>query len=296
MFVYHFFLMFIGGVLVISIYLTAKKSSHLVARYLIILTIWGLFAAALLPFIISYVHPLPSLILTLGLALGGGYLIFNLLGVKETGEDAPEILLPAVKEEQLLPVRLFKENSWNYEQEESKAAPKRVKNKRKILNGSAEVIELPGDTVVYEEGCSIKRQDATYKREVIALAPEEMSCSDLVKESFNAREEGNLSLSASLLREALSRADDISLKSLICTELTSLYKELGRYRDAVEMLEFFLTENYSKVSVNFLEHFKRQVLYLQTLDELLKKSEQPGLPFSSIPRVIKIKAEEVLKE
>lgn len=295
MFVYHFFLMFIGGVLVISIYLTAKKSSHLVARLLIFLTIWGLFAAALLPFVISYVHPLPSVILTLGLALGGGHLIFNLLGVKETG-DPPEILLPAVKEEQLLAVKLFKEYSWNYEKEESNAVPKRVKNKGKILDGSAEVIELPGDTVVYEEGCSVKRQDATYKREVIALAPEEMSCSNLVKESFNAREEGNLSFSASLLREALTRADDISLKSLICAELTSIYKELGRYRDAVETLEFFLTENYSKVSVNFLEHFKRQVLYLQTLDELLKKSEQPGLPFSSIPGVIKIKAEEVLKE
>lgn len=286
MIVYYNFLIMLGGVLVITTFFLTRKKSQSLKKLLFFLTFWSLFAAALLPFLFSFMHILPALFLILAVAVGGGYVIYSTSPYSGTPVP-PGAFLPAVKEHILLPLKI----------EDAKPREVLLKNQAAFKVHNQIALEEPLTEKNTCAQASLEDIPSAHKEmgEVIALVPGEMTCSDLVKESFNAKEGGGLALSADLLKEALTRTDDISLKSLIYTELTSIYKEMGMYREAVELLEFFLTENYSKVSSHFLKHFKQQILYLQTLDDLLQKTEQPGLPFSSVPRLIKVRAEEVFK-
>lgn len=138
-------------------------------------------------------------------------------------------------------------------------------------------------------------EDFTWK-EVFLLTHEEMGYEELIHSAFQAKEESNHSAAVELFTLALNRTEDISVKGMIYTELVFLYKEMGKYVEASSLMERFLGENGLSLSPAIMDHFRRLVVYLRTMDQLLEKAEHPGLPFSRVPRLIKIKAEKVFND
>lgn len=394
MVIYYFFLAGLSLVLFVFFFSSAGKEIKGIPKNLLMLLLaWSLFAAALFPFAVSYLHPLLALLVVLAFAAAGGHLIllkksFRPLSAgeeaqsvftedaaqqpgktdeqrAETGEDvsiqqsvpqaqegetpgvtaeiqaaaedekarpelldrtvegeatAEEVTEPALTGEEALP------RSAGADKEKEPAGDKaaipekgETGEKAPAKAGEAEEEktgeEKPAALIQQEQSAveEVQEQDQpvsealppevespgeekTSTREVVSLGPEERNCQELIQEAFQAKDEGHLPLSADRLKEALPRTEELSLKGLIYTELTHLYKEMGMYREAAGLLEAFLTENSSRLSSNLVEHFQRLILYLKTLDDLLKKAEHPGLAFSRVPRLIKVRAEQVLKE
>lgn len=167
------------------------------------------------------------------------------------------------------------------------------------------LLSVPGrqrDKLKREEGVEANksliplRSGETKRKEVMPLPPEERDLKDLINGAFQAREEKNLNLAIELFKRALALTGDIILKGMIYMELVNLYKEQGKYLEAAGLLEGFITENSAALLPSLKAHFSRMVLHLQTLDELLKKAEHPAIPYSEVPRLIRLRAEQILKE
>ena len=132
--------------------------------------------------------------------------------------------------------------------------------------------------------------------EVSLLTEQGQSFGQLINSAFLAKEEQNYVLSAEKFKAALSMTEDVSFKSMIYTEFVFLYKEMGKYLEAADLIGKFLSENGSSLSSSLRIHFEKEIKYLQTIDELLKKAEHPDPAFSQIPSLIKIRAEKIFQE
>ncbi len=127
------------------------------------------------------------------------------------------------------------------------------------------------------------------------MPQQDVSYNELFEVAFQARKEGNYELAVEYLRRSLEGTTDIYLKGLIYTELVFLYKEMGKYLEAAGMIQGFISENGAMLAPALVGQFASLVNYLQALDQLLKKAEQPEIPYSQVPRLIKMRAEKLLK-
>jgi tetratricopeptide (TPR) repeat protein len=134
------------------------------------------------------------------------------------------------------------------------------------------------------------------QKEELLLPDEKTVLEELINSAFQAKEEKNVTLAIERFQRALDSAEDSSIKGMIYTELVFLYRELGKYMEAAKLMEDFMSKNASFLSPALYSQFKRLVNYLQKLNELLIKAEHPNLPFSQVPHLIKLRAEQVLKE
>ena len=123
-----------------------------------------------------------------------------------------------------------------------------------------------------------------------------LSCKELIECAFQAREENNYELAVEHLRQSLAGTTDIHLKGLIYTELVFLYKEMGKYLEAAGMIQGYVAENGAVLVPSLKHQFTSMVNYLQTIDQLLKKADKPEIPYSQVPRLIKLRAENLLRE
>lgn len=128
------------------------------------------------------------------------------------------------------------------------------------------------------------------------LLPAGKDLETLINSGFKAKEEKNYATAVGLFHRALDFAESGSLKAMIHTELVFLYKEMGQYIKGAKILEDFISNNASFLTPSLHSQFKRLVNYLHELNELLIKAGHPNLPFSKVPQLIKIKAEQALKE
>lgn len=119
---------------------------------------------------------------------------------------------------------------------------------------------------------------------------------ELIERAFQAREEKKYELAVEHLRQSLAGTTDIHLKGLIYTELVFLYKEMGKYLEAAGMVQGYIAENGAVLAPSLMRQFASMVNYLQTIDQLLKKAEKPEIPYSQVPRLIKLRAENLLRE
>ncbi|MEW5921294.1 MAG: hypothetical protein AB1796_10210 [Bacillota bacterium] len=133
-------------------------------------------------------------------------------------------------------------------------------------------------------------------KEVFLLPNKELSCYELFESAFQARQEGKYALAVEKLKLSLAGTADISLKGLIYTELVFLYKEMGKYLEAAGMIQGFISENSAALAPALRRQFTLLVEFLQAVDQLLIKADQPGIPYSKVPRLIKLRAEKMLKE
>ena len=127
------------------------------------------------------------------------------------------------------------------------------------------------------------------------MTEHESSCEENIDSAFQARQQGNYAVAVEKLILSLNATTDISMKGLIYTELAFLYKEMGKYLEAAGMIQGFITEHGAAMPPALYRQFSQLVEFLKAVDQLLITADQPGLPYSKVPRLIKLRAEKILK-
>lgn len=61
----------------------------------------------------------------------------------------------------------------------------------------------------------------------------------------------------------------------------------------IDLLQSYLTCCSSKINPGLKSHLLKTIAYLQTLQDLLQKSNKVGQPFSEVSQLIKLEAEKV---
>ncbi|NLC11551.1 MAG: hypothetical protein GX767_04785 [Firmicutes bacterium] len=115
----------------------------------------------------------------------------------------------------------------------------------------------------------------------------------LISQGFYAQQQKDIKRASASFTKAFSLATDCETKGMVCTELVFIYKELGQYEKAIDLLQSYLTFCSSKINPGLKSHLLKTIAYLQTLQDLLQKSNKVGQPFSEVSQLIKLEAEKV---
>ncbi len=285
-------------------------------KLIMIMVLWVYLVSFFLPGLISILSPVIVLFGVFFLILLGGYFIFEKVSVNEILEEKavpgeekqeaePEPVKPEpVKPEPVEPVKPVETGEVSL-QETTAALPAKAVEVKIVVPVAGklpkELLTLPKELIMlppaWEEPLFLLLDGSKVQRkEVILLSEHRVDFQGLIDSAFQAKEEKNYPLAVENFKAALPLAEDVSVKGMIYTEFVFLYKEMGKYLEAAGLIEGFLLENGSSLSVSLRHHFKKVVEHLLTIEELLKKAEHPDLPFSQVPHLIKIRAEKVFQE
>ncbi len=281
--------------------------------------LWSLILSFLLPGMLGILTPGTSLLLIFFLFLFGGFVIINRVSVsnrrekilaqgdktgstvevggctaaftpsgKEGGADekpVPALPLPETETEEDVMVNVEEPMKEVVARDTEKAAAREVSEAVVLFK------EFPAPHLLPKESYYLESEKG-----VFLLPHRVLTYNELFESAFQARKECNYELAVENLRQSLDGTTDIFLKGMIYTELVFLYKEMGKYLEAAGMIQSFVSENGAKLVPSLVRQFGSLVNYLQTIDQILKKAEQPELPYSQVPRLIKLRAEKLLKE
>ena len=122
------------------------------------------------------------------------------------------------------------------------------------------------------------------------------SLNELINGGFDAKEQGRWEEAVSLFRQGLevSRSPDLSL--LLVLEISCLYRDNGCYQQAIEVLSSFLNLYREILNTSQRAKLQHELFYIETVYHLLQQSGTPDLPSSRVPRLIKLKAEELFRQ
>ena len=291
------------------------------------LVLWVFAISLFLPGIISFIPPVLVFIGVFPLVLCGGYIIFKRITVSEAQLD--ETVSEEITEE-----AVFERINGEIKPESEEEKPKLAEFTKKVeeLFAEEEAFETEPAPIIETEAplqssqvplAAIPLPRELFKlpkhltlisplqddqflllspgsteqdKEVSLLTEHEFSFEKLISRAFQAKEEKDYALAAENFKAALSLTGDVSIKGMIYTEFVFIYKEMGKYLEAADLVEKFLSESGSLLSASLRIHFEKVIKYLQTIDELLKKAEHPDPAFSQIPHLIKIRAEKIFQE
>ncbi len=279
-------------------------------KLIALMVLWVYLLSFFLPGLMSFISPVIAFSGVLLLVLFGGYFLFeknitnkSLQEKAVLGEDKCEAKPEPV--ELLKPVEPEPVEARKVSVAKLPAFPEQgITDVRKIIPVTnmlpKELLTLPKEFLLppawKEPLFLISEGIKAQRKEVTLLTENKFDFQGLIDSAFQAKEEKNFPLAVEKFKAALSQTRDVSLKGMIYTEFVFLYKEMGKYLEAAGLIEGFLLENGSSLSASLRRHFEKVVQYLLTIEELLKKTEHPDLPFSQIPQLIKIRAEKIFQE
>lgn len=132
-------------------------------------------------------------------------------------------------------------------------------------------------------GAEDERVAATY-------AALEETIKDCITSGFAAKAEGRLEAALGCFLKALRLTKSQQVLLLLAMEICAVYRELGQYRQARMFINAILKHENLINSFDLKQKLRSQLVYLDTLVEILEVARIPDAPYSKIPNFIKIKA------
>jgi tetratricopeptide (TPR) repeat protein len=127
-----------------------------------------------------------------------------------------------------------------------------------------------------------------------ALPGEEEHVLQILEEGFASKFQGDMEKAASCFSEVYNITSDEQVKYLLAGELANIYKQSGLYDKAVALLEGYLE---TKTDIpGAVEAISKELSYLNRLTGELGRLGIEGLPFTSVPRWVKLKAAEQIED
>ena len=127
-----------------------------------------------------------------------------------------------------------------------------------------------------------------------ALPREEEHILRILEDGFASKLQGDIEKAASCFSEVYNNTSDDQLKYLLAGELANFYKQSGLYDKAVALLEGYLE---AKTDIpGAVEAISKELSYLNRLTGELRRLGIKGLPFTSVPRWVKLKAAEQIED
>lgn len=113
---------------------------------------------------------------------------------------------------------------------------------------------------------------------------------------FDAKTEGKLDLAVRFFLEALELSPPKDLELMLSLDIFAMFREMGQYDRAREVLSRFEKTGYSGLSPSDTEEIKASLKHLDLIQEMLLKANTPNVPYSKVPALIKISAEEKIND
>lgn len=113
---------------------------------------------------------------------------------------------------------------------------------------------------------------------------------DYISAGFEAKARGNPAGAAEYFFKALHLNQGQQISAALALEISAAYQELGQYLQAGMILKSVMEQEDSFFDSSLRQRLQGQLVYLETLAELLRIAKMPNAPYSRIPNLIKIKA------
>lgn len=115
-----------------------------------------------------------------------------------------------------------------------------------------------------------------------------------IDQGFEAKARGDLEAAVDCFTKALELSPSNDMMTFLVLDISTMYKELGRYNEARGILETFIETFGNILNDNIRRDIKANIEYLFILSELLIKANTPNLPLGLVPAIIKLGADEKL--
>jgi tetratricopeptide (TPR) repeat protein len=125
-----------------------------------------------------------------------------------------------------------------------------------------------------------------------AAEPENPAVSGLIEKGFIHKFNHDLAEAAMFFAEALEICRDYELKYMLAMETVTLYKELGRYDDAEQVLQRYISKADRHA---IIDEINLQLSYIRILNSELNRLGIPGTPIARVPRWVRINVDEQMK-
>ena len=120
--------------------------------------------------------------------------------------------------------------------------------------------------------------------------------SDLIDLSFQSKEENDYLLAKEYLLAVINKSDNINVKKVACIEAVYLYKKMGKYQEAKQLVEVFISREGKYMPHEEIQHYHFIAIYLKYLDKFLKQVGKEGMSFDKIPGLINNSALKLSRE
>lgn len=122
------------------------------------------------------------------------------------------------------------------------------------------------------------------------------SLEELISRAFEAKHKRDYTSAAEYFKKALRLKPESKLAVLLAADISGIYRNLGRYEDALQILRSTLRKEKSSLDQSLVQKINEDLDYLAALYSLLKKAGQADLPYVKVSSDFKRKAEEIIKK
>lgn len=120
--------------------------------------------------------------------------------------------------------------------------------------------------------------------------------SDLIDLSFQCKEENDYVFAKEYLLAVINKSENINVKKIACLEAVYLYKKMGKYREAKQLVEVFISREGKYMPHEEIEHYYFLAIYLKYLDKFLKQVGKEAISFDQVPGLINNSALKISRE
>lgn len=113
---------------------------------------------------------------------------------------------------------------------------------------------------------------------------------DCISAGFEAKSRGNLDDAVNYFFKAFRLNQGQKVTIVLAMEIASVYQELGQYLQAEMIINSVLEQDDLIHDFALKQKLKNQIIYLNTLVELLRTAKMSNAPYSKVPNLIKMKA------
>lgn len=129
--------------------------------------------------------------------------------------------------------------------------------------------------------------------EEIEMAIRSQWLENFIGYGFKAKMQGKFEEAILFFSKARTLCTEPKLDMLLTLELSIAYREQGRYFEAIEVLRHYIADQVKGISETFYKEVRNQIIYLEIIQYELNTLGMPNLPYNEIPRLNKVKIEEI---
>ena len=129
--------------------------------------------------------------------------------------------------------------------------------------------------------------------EEIEMAIRSQWLENFIGHGFKAKMQGKFGEAILFFSKARTLCTEPKLDMLLTLELSIAYREQGRYFEAIEVLRRYIANQVKGISETFYKEVRNQIIYLEIIQYELNTLGMPNLPYNEIPRLNKVKIEEI---
>jgi len=141
------------------------------------------------------------------------------------------------------------------------------------------------------EQVAASRENLDYEElDTATAATNDDIINDCISAGFEAKARGDLDVAVNYFFKAFRLNKGQQVSTVLAMEIGAVYQELGQYLQAGMIIKSVLEQEDLIHDFDLKQKLKSQLVYIDTLVELLRIAKIPNAPYSKIPNLIKMKA------